>query len=194
MPREIARRLTVRCESWKLAQAFTISRGSRDTAEVVVAEIVEGPARGRGEGVPYARYAETPDGVVAQLEAMIQAVSEGLDRRQLQGALPPGAARNALDAAMWDLEAKLSGKSVSRLARLEPMQHLSTAYTVSLDTPEAMGRAATAQSSRPLLKIKLAGEGDLERIDAGPLPTDLRGLHRRGRCTSSRGGVLRSAL
>jgi L-alanine-DL-glutamate epimerase-like enolase superfamily enzyme len=159
-------RLAVRRESWPLAQAFTISRGSRTTAEVVVAELNAGALRGRGEGVPYARYGETVDGVVAALEAMAPAVAEGLDRAALQTALPPGAARNALDAAFWDLEAKSSGKTVSRLAGIEPPRPLTTAYTLSLGTPEAMGRAAAEHASRPLLKIKLTGDGDLERVSA----------------------------
>ena len=160
------RRLVVRQESWPLAQAFTISRGSRTTAEVVVAEVSEGAHRGRGEGVPYARYGETVAGVVKSLEAMVPKVEEGLDRAALQEAMPPGAARNALDAALWDLEAKVSGKSVARLAGLEPPGSLTTAYTLSLDTPEGMGRAAAEHKARPLLKIKVTGEGDLERVRA----------------------------
>ncbi|MGE5203864.1 MAG: N-acetyl-D-Glu racemase DgcA [Acidobacteriota bacterium] len=160
------RRLAVRQESWPLAQAFTISRGSRTAAEVVVAELVEGAHRGRGEGVPYTRYGETVVGVLAALEAMAPAIVGGLDRAGLQAAMPAGAARNALDAALWDLEAKISGKSVSRLAGLDPPGPLTTAYTLSLDAPEAMGRAAGAHAARPLLKIKLTGEGDLERVRA----------------------------
>jgi len=158
------RRLTVHRESWPLAKAFAISRGSRTTAQVVLVEIVDGPHKGRGESVPYARYGETVDGVVATLEAMAPAVAEGLDRGALQSQMPPGAARNALDAALWDLEAKESGKPVHRLAGLEPPQSVVTAYTLSLDTPEAMGRAAAEEATRPLLKIKLTGEGDLDRV------------------------------
>jgi L-Ala-D/L-Glu epimerase / N-acetyl-D-glutamate racemase len=159
-------RLTARRESWPLAQPFTISRGSRTTAEVVVAEVIEGAHRGRGESVPYARYGETVDGVLAAIEAMAPAIAEGLDRAGLQAALPPGAARNALDAAFWDLEAKASGKPVSRLAGVEPARPVVTAYTLSLGEPEAMGRAAAEHAARPLLKIKLTGEGDLERVRA----------------------------
>jgi len=159
-------RLVVRRESWPLAHAFTISRGSRTVAEVVVAELTAGALRGRGESVPYARYGETVDGVVSALEAMAPAVADGLDRIALQAALPAGAARNALDAAFWDFEAKASGKPVSRLAGVEPPRPVTTAYTLSLDTPEAMGRAASEHASRPLLKIKLTGEGDLERVGA----------------------------
>jgi L-alanine-DL-glutamate epimerase-like enolase superfamily enzyme len=159
-------RLTVHRESWPLARAFAISRGSRTTAEVVVAELSQGPIKGRGEGVPYGRYGETVDGVVAELEAMAAAVAEGLDREALQMAMPPGAARNALDCALWDFDAKSAGKPVSRLAQIEPPRPLTTAYTLSLDTPDAMGRAAAEQAQRPLLKLKLTGEGDLERVTA----------------------------
>ncbi len=160
------RRLTVRRESWPLARAFAISRGSRTTAEVVVAELTQGPLKGRGEGVPYGRYGETVEGVVAELEAMAEAVAGGLDREALQTAMPPGAARNALDCALWDFDAKAAGKTVSRLAQIDPPHPLTTAYTLSLDTPEAMGRAAAEQALRPLLKLKLTGEGDLERVTA----------------------------
>jgi L-alanine-DL-glutamate epimerase-like enolase superfamily enzyme len=159
-------RLTVRRESWPLAQPFVISRGSRTTAEVVVAELVAGPHRGRGESVPYARYGETVDGVVGVIEKLGSAIAEGLDRAGLQTTLPPGAARNALDAAFWDLEAKTSGKTVSRLAGIDPPRPLVTAYTLSLGEPEAMGRAAAEHAARPLLKLKLTGEGDLERVRA----------------------------
>jgi L-alanine-DL-glutamate epimerase-like enolase superfamily enzyme len=159
-------RLTVRRESWPLAQPFTISRGSRTTAEVVVAELVDGAHKGRGESVPYARYGETVEGVLAAIETLAPAIAEGLDRAGLQAALPAGAARNALDAAFWDLVAKSSGLSISRLAGVEPPQPVVTAYTLSLGEPEAMGRAAAEHAARPLLKIKLTGEGDLERVRA----------------------------
>jgi L-alanine-DL-glutamate epimerase-like enolase superfamily enzyme len=160
------RRLTVRHESWPLAQPFRISRGSKTHAEVVVAEVADGPLHGRGEAVPYPRYGETVDDVVAALEAMAGEVADGLDNATLQQAMPPGAARNALDAALWELSAKASGKSVWRLAGIEAPRSLITAYTLSLDTAAAMGRAAAANASRPLLKRKLTGEGDLERVRA----------------------------
>jgi len=159
-------RLTVRRESWPLAQPFVISRGSRTTAEVVVAELAAGAHRGRGESVPYARYGETVAGVVNAIEQVGPAIAEGLDRAGLQSALPPGAARNALDAAFWDLEAKTSGKTVSRLAGVDPPRPVVTAYTLSLGEPEAMGRAAAEHAARPLLKLKLTGEGDIERVRA----------------------------
>jgi L-alanine-DL-glutamate epimerase-like enolase superfamily enzyme len=160
-------RLSVRRESWKLAQPFTISRGSRTVAEVVVAELHGKALRGRGEAVPYARYGETVDGVVAALEAMSEAVAGGLDRAALQSAMPAGAARNALDAAFWDLEAKETGTSVWELAGIEGLPHsIITAYTLSLDTAERMGAAAAEHAMRPLLKLKLTGDGDLDRVRA----------------------------
>ncbi|MBV8650877.1 MAG: dipeptide epimerase [Alphaproteobacteria bacterium] len=160
-------RLSVRRESWKLAQVFTISRGSRTVAEVVVAELHGGALRGRGEAVPYARYGETVDGVVTALEAMGEAVAGGLDRAGLQSAMPAGAARNALDGAFWDLEAKETGTSIWELAGIEGTPHpIVTAYTLSLDTPERMGAAAQEHATRPLLKIKLTGDGDLDRVRA----------------------------
>src|SRR5882757_4371731 len=109
-------RLDIRRDSFKLEQPFAISRGSRTVAEEVVAEIHSGALRGRGESVPYARYGESVDGVVAALEAMAGAVTGGLDRAALQGAMPAGAARNALDGALWDLEAKENGTTVWDMA------------------------------------------------------------------------------
>src|SRR5580692_9759660 len=159
-------RLTVSRRAWPLAQAFTISRGSRTTAEVVVAEIFDGDCRGRGECVPYSRYGESVDSVAAALEAMKGAVFSGLDRDALQRAMPPGAARNALDAAFWDIEAKRAFCRAADLAGIGAMKPLVTAYTLSLDTPERMGEAAAAQRSRPLLKLKLTGDGDLDRVRA----------------------------
>jgi L-alanine-DL-glutamate epimerase-like enolase superfamily enzyme len=157
-------RLQVTRRSWPLAQPFAISRGSKTTAEVVVAELHDGDSRGRGECVPYPRYGESVDSVFEALEAMKGAVFSGLDREQLQQAMPPGAARNALDAAFWDIEAKRAYCSVADLAGLAPLKPVVTAYTLSLDTPERMGEAAAAQRARPLLKLKLTGDGDIERV------------------------------
>ncbi len=161
-----AARLNVRRDSWPLAKPFTISRGSKTVAEVVVAEISDGALRGRGEGVPYARYGETIDGVVAALAAMSETVAGGLDRAALQDAMAPGAARNALDVALWDLEAKQTGSSVWALAGIDEPKPVVTAYTLSVDTPERMGAAAREEAHRPLLKLKLTGDGDLERVRA----------------------------
>jgi L-Ala-D/L-Glu epimerase len=159
-------RLSVRRDIWPLAKPFTISRGSRTMAEVVVAEISDGALRGRGEGVPYGRYGETLDGVASALAAMAEAVAGGLDRPGLQDAMKPGAARNALDVALWDLEAKQTGSSVWALAGIAEPKPVVTAYTLSLDTPEKMAAAAQAEAHRPLLKLKLTGAGDLERVRA----------------------------
>src|SRR5437764_3530405 len=159
-------RLNVGRRSWPLAQPFAISRGSRTTAEVVVAEVSDGEFRGRGECVPYPRYGESVDSVVAALEAMRGAVFSGLDRHELQRAMPPGAARNALDAAFWDLDAKRNDCRVADLAGIGSLRPLVTAYTLSLDSPERMGEAAAVQKHRPLLKLKLTGDGDLARVEA----------------------------
>ena len=159
-------RLSVSRRSWLLAQPFAISRGSKTTADVVVAELHDGDSHGRGECVPYPRYGESVESVFAALEAMKGAVFSGLNRASLQQAMPPGAARNALDAAFWDIEAKRADRSVADLAGIGPLKPLVTAYTLSLDTPERMGAAAAAQKARPLLKLKLTGDGDLERVAA----------------------------
>jgi L-Ala-D/L-Glu epimerase len=159
-------RLSVIRRAWPLAQAFAISRGSRTTAEVVVAEVSDGEFRGRGECVPYPRYGESVDSVVQTLEAMKGAVFSGLDRHELQRAMPPGAARNALDCAFWDLDGKRDDRRVADMAGLGQLRPLVTAYTLSLDTPERMGQAAAANRDRPLLKLKVTGDGDIERVRA----------------------------
>src|SRR5262249_41087292 len=142
-------RLSVSRRSWPLAQPFAISRGSRTVAEVVVAEIFDGDFRGRGECVAYPRYGESGGSVVAPREGMRGAVFSGLDRDALQQAMPPGAARNALDAAFWDLDAKRFDRRVADLAGIGPLRPLVTAYTLSLDTPERMGGAAANERERP---------------------------------------------
>jgi L-alanine-DL-glutamate epimerase-like enolase superfamily enzyme len=152
--------LSVRIERWPLAGAFTISRGSKTEAVVVVAELSDGFHRGRGESVPYARYRETPDGIVAAIEVMRPALRRGLDRDALQRAMPPGAARNALDCAYWDVNAKQAGRRAHELAGLVAPAPRVSAYTISLAPPAAMADAAERASARPLLKVKLGGEGD----------------------------------
>ena len=160
------RRLKVSVESFPIAGTFTISRGSRTEARVVVAAIEEGVSSGRGECVPYARYGETVEGVAEQIEALADAISLRATRQDLLTFLPPGAARNALDCALWDLEAKLAGERVWTLAGLPEPRGVITAYTLSLDTPEAMEAAARKAATRPLLKVKLGAAGDPERIGA----------------------------
>lgn len=159
-------RLSARIERFPIRGRFAISRGAKTEAAVVVAELTEGTHRGHGECVPYARYGETPEATVAAIEAMGPLLADGLDRAGLQRAMPAGAARNALDCAYWDLEAKRSGLPVRTLTGLPPLHSLTTAYTISLDAPEAMAQAARAAGGRPLLKIKLGGPGDPERIAA----------------------------
>ncbi|MBP2227114.1 L-alanine-DL-glutamate epimerase-like enolase superfamily enzyme [Azospirillum agricola] len=163
-----APRLTVRRESFPIRGSFRISRGAKTEAAVVVAEVGDGNHRGWGECVPYARYGESVEGVVAALETMADAVAGGLDRAGLAAAMPAGAARNALDCALWDLEAKRSGIPVWRAAGLAaPPGPLTTCYTLSVDEPAAMGDAARERAARhPLLKMKLTGEGDLDRARA----------------------------
>lgn len=159
-------RLSVARRAWPLAAPFAISRGSKTVAEVVVAEVSDGEFRGRGECVPYPRYDESVDSVTAQLEALKGAVFSGLDRRELQQAMPPGAARNALDCAFWHLDAQRDDRRVAEMAGIGLLQPLVTAYTLSLDTPEKMAESAAAQRRRPLLKLKLSGDGDIERVRA----------------------------
>ena len=147
---------------FKLAQVFTISRGSRTEAHVLSARVTRNGASGWGECVPYARYGETMESVAAQ----IQALPDDIDRMSLQEALPPGAARFALDAALWDLEAKQLGKRAWELAGLPKPGPEITAYTLSLDTPEAMQAQAAEHAHRPLLKIKLGTPDDMPRLEA----------------------------
>jgi L-alanine-DL-glutamate epimerase-like enolase superfamily enzyme len=158
--------LTVATERWPIAGAFTISRGSKTEAEVVVAEVSDGIDRGRGECVPYGRYGETSADVAAAIAALSPQVASGLDRAKLQNLLPPGAARNALDCALWDLTAKRARRPAHELAGLPPPAARVTAYTISLGSPNVMAEAAAKASSRPLLKVKLGQPGDPARIHA----------------------------
>jgi L-alanine-DL-glutamate epimerase-like enolase superfamily enzyme len=158
--------LDARIEHFPIAGSFTISRGAKTEAVTVVAELRRGDHVGRGECVPYPRYGETPKETLKVLQAMGEAVSRGLDRQTLQGALPAGAARNALDCAFIDLEAKTSGQHAwTMLGQPEP-KACTTAYTISLGSPETMAAASEKAAHRALLKIKLGGDGDGERIAA----------------------------
>jgi L-alanine-DL-glutamate epimerase-like enolase superfamily enzyme len=159
-------KLSVRIERWPLAGAFTISRGSRTEAVVIVAELDDGVHRGRGEAVPYARYGEAPERVLDTIEALRPTVERGLDRVALQTVLPAGAARNSLDCAYWDLAAKQSNRRVYELAGLGAPVPVNTAYTISLGEVAEMVAAAERSAWRPLLKIKLGGEDDAQRIAA----------------------------
>jgi L-alanine-DL-glutamate epimerase-like enolase superfamily enzyme len=152
--------LTVAAERWPIAGSFGISRGSKTEAVVVVAELADGKVRGRGECVPYSRYDESIDSVLEQIQALRPQLAAGLDRQGLQTAMPPGAARNALDCAFWDLEAKRSGRRVHELAGLPAPKAVTTAYTISLAEPAVMAKAAAKAASRPLLKVKLGADDD----------------------------------
>ncbi len=158
--------LSVRSERWPIAGTFTISRGSKTVAEVVVAELSDGTYAGRGECVPYPRYGETASAVAATIAALAPDIAGGLDRVALQRALPPGAARNALDCAFIDLEAKRQACAAHQLLGLSPPRPRVTAFTISLGAPTHMAAAAAAASARPLLKVKLGAAGDPERIAA----------------------------
>lgn len=160
------RQLTARAELWPLREPFRISRGVKTDAHVVVAEVTDGEHVGRGECVPYQRYGESVAGVLTQIDALAESVTRGLDRDTLRAIVPPGAARNAVDCALWDLEARAAGRAVWQLAGLPAPRPLTTAFTLSLDTPSNMEAAARRHAHRPLLKLKLDGVDVIERIAA----------------------------
>jgi L-alanine-DL-glutamate epimerase-like enolase superfamily enzyme len=166
MNRPLPISLAVRIEHWPIAGSFTISRGAKTQAAVVVAELSDGHHRGRGECVPYGRYGETVDGVAETITALADEIARGLDRGALQKAMRPGAARNALDCAFWDLSAKRAGKPVHELAGLPPPKPLVTAYTISLAEPDVMAEQAAKAAGRALLKVKLGSADDRARIMA----------------------------
>ncbi|HET6388017.1 N-acetyl-D-Glu racemase DgcA [Hyphomicrobium sp.] len=155
--------IEARGESWPLREAFVISRGAKTAADVVVATVTDGEHRGRGEAVPYARYGETVEGVLADIRAIAGRVSA---RADLTNHLKPGAALNALDCAFWDLECKRSNARASELAGLLPPEAKTTAFTLSLDAPATMAEKAAHASNLSLLKLKLGGLGDDDRMRA----------------------------
>lgn len=154
--------ISVQAESFRLAEVFTISRGSRTEAKVLTVRVSRGGLVGWGECVPYARYGETLESVAAQIAAL----PEGIGRADLQEVLPAGAARNAVDCALWDLEAKSSARRVWQLAGLAAPGPMVTCFTLSLDTPERMKAAAARHAHRPVLKIKLGTPDDMARLEA----------------------------
>lgn len=157
--------ISAREEIWPLKETFRISRGSRTEARVIVATISDGQHTGRGEGAPIRRYNQTPESVLADIELIKRETN--LNRESLQSLLPPGAARNAIDCALWDLEARRSGKRVWELAGVPIVSDVTTSFTISLNTPEEMGKAARAHATAPILKLKLGGdESDLARVEA----------------------------
>src|SRR5436305_789117 len=157
--------LRVNEQSWPLDKPFRIARGVRTEARVIVVTVSNGQYIGHGEAVPSARYGQSVASVLAQIESMKGAPN--LDRQQIQKLLPAGAARNALDCALWDLEAKVSGKRAWELANIQIVDVVETAFTVSLDAPEKMAAAAKANANAPILKLKLGGDDvDLARVEA----------------------------
>jgi L-Ala-D/L-Glu epimerase len=160
-------RVTVRLESFPLDKAFIIARGGKTEAQVVYVEILDHTRRGRGECVPYPHYGETIESVVETVEQLVPGIETGtITRRSLQKALPPGAARNGIDLALWDFDAKRTSSSAWQIAALDVPHRVVTAYTITLDTPDAMAAIAAEEAHRPLLKLKLGAEGDLERVQA----------------------------
>lgn len=160
------RTLSIATERWPIAGGFTISRGSKTHAEVLVVSLHQDGLTGRGECVPYRRYDETVEGVSAALEAARPAIEAGAERDEIPRLLQPRAARNALDCALWDLQAKLTGVPAWKRCGQPPPQPVITAFTLSLDTPEAMAAAAVRAGDRPLLKLKLGRDGDRARLRA----------------------------
>ena len=160
-----AMRIDAHEQSWPLDKPFRIARGSRTEARVVVVTVSDGRCTGRGEAVPIARYGQTVESVLAQIESMKS--EKSLDRQQLQRLLPAGAARNALDCALWDLEAKISGRRAWELANIPIVPEVETSFTISLDMPAAMAAAARENTAAPILKLKLGGDDvDLARVEA----------------------------
>ncbi|TVV69981.1 N-acetyl-D-Glu racemase DgcA [Sphingomonas solaris] len=161
------RKVDVRIERWPVAGAFTIARGAKTVVDVVVVEITDGMHRGRGESTAIYYHGESAESVEAQVRAVAGSIEAGVDRAALLSLMPRGAARNAIDAALWDVQAKTSGIPVYRRAGLDAPAAVTTAFTLSLDTPVVMEQAARAAAPLyPLLKLKLAGEGDRDRVAA----------------------------
>ena len=159
-------RLTVTRRTWPLARPLMTAHGVTSAAEVVVAELSDVESRGRGEGVPLRRNGESIDSVVAALDAMKGAIFSGLNRDTLQSALPAGAARNALDCAFWDMDAKRAYRSVAELAGLGAVTPVVTAVTLAFDTPDRMAEMAAVHRSRPVLRLEFSGDGDVEHVRA----------------------------
>jgi L-alanine-DL-glutamate epimerase-like enolase superfamily enzyme len=153
-------------ERWPIAGTFTISRGSKTEAAIVLCTLSDGTVTGRGECVPYAHYGESLDSVCAEIERLREALANGATRDDLPALIGAGAARNAIDCALWDLEAKRSGKAVTDILGLSPLHDLTTAVTVSFGDAPTMAAAARDFADRPLIKVKVGGENDAERIRA----------------------------
>lgn len=153
-------------EAFPIAGRFVISRGAKTEAHVIRVTVTQGAHAGQGECVPYGRYGETIESVLAEINRHRVLVESGIGRLAVNEQMPAGAARNAIDCALWDLEAKRTGTSAFESAGAAPMKPVMTAYTLSLGTPDEMGAAARAASGRPMLKIKVGGVGDIDRLAA----------------------------
>ena len=162
----MSRHLDIQMNSFPIAGTFTISRGAKTAAEVIACVLTEGGRRGWGECVPYRRYGETMETVLAQIEAVRPLVEGGISRQELLEAMPPGAARNAVDCALWDLEAKQTGRTVAERLGLAYPRELTTAYTISLGEPDVMAAQTLQYADRALLKIKVGTGDDESRIRA----------------------------
>lgn len=162
----MSRELKVSVESWPLARPFAISRGVKTAADVVVVEVIEGGARGWAECVPYPRYDETTESVVAEIEAVRRAVEGDIQPATLQDLMPAGAARNAVDCALWDLRAKEAHASVAEMCGLGSLKPEITAETIGIGTPDEMGARAAELAHAPLLKIKMDATDIEKRLDA----------------------------
>jgi L-alanine-DL-glutamate epimerase-like enolase superfamily enzyme len=160
------RRLSAHHEAFTLTKPFRISRGVKTVADVITVMLVDGDAIGRGEGVPYPRYGESIESGLAQIEQVRAAIEAGADRRELLALLPAGAARNAVDCALWDLEARLGGRSVAEMIGAPEPERLISALTIGIDQPAAMAKAAEALANAPLLKIKVDGTDPAAQIRA----------------------------
>ena len=153
-------------ERFPLNAPFRIARGVKTAADVVTVTLSEGASVGRGEAVPYPRYGESVESALAAIESARSLIEEGGDRQALLQALPAGAARNALDCALWDLEARLAGRDVAEMIGGQPIAPIVTALTIGIDTPAAMAAAARAAGDVPLLKVKVDAEDPEARIRA----------------------------
>lgn len=162
----MTRTLVARHDGFPLVAPFRISRGVKTVADLVTVTLTEGDVIGRGEGAPYPRYGESIDSTLAAIESVRVAVEAGAGREELLSLLPPGAARNAIDCALWDLEARKTRRDVASMIGFAEPQRLASALTIVIDTPEAMGRATQAIADAPLIKVKVDAENPAARIRA----------------------------
>ena len=159
-------KLEIKQEDWPIAGSFIIARGAQTVARVITVQLDDGEFRGRGESEPQDHYGESLESVIEQIESVRQALASGMSRFRLQTALPPGAARNAVDCALWDLEAKRAGRRAWQLAGLARAPAETSVYTISLDTPARMAAQASGYAGWPILKLKLGGGNDIDRVRA----------------------------